>query len=88
MLERSVEIKGRETAGISGNGESLQLLHILSNVTSVLWTPGTTGGLYARCSSSAAAVPGQRSPAPPSCWEQCTCCTINWINLTKPTPDK
>ena len=64
MLGRSVEIKGRETAGISSNWESLELLHVLTNVTRILWSPSMKGELYSQHSSSTAAVPGECSHAP------------------------
>lgn len=59
-----MEIKGRETAGISSNWESLELFHTLNNVTRILWSPSTKGRLYSQCSSSTAAVPGECSCTP------------------------
>lgn len=44
MLGRSLEIKGREAAGFSSNWGSLELSHILSNITRILWSPRTKGG--------------------------------------------
>lgn len=67
MLGRGVESKGREAAGISSGWESLQHLHVFSNITRKLQSTCMKGKWCSQHSSSAAAIPQERSHALISC---------------------